>query len=303
MKDEDGNNMYFDGDCNGDGINENLSTVEGRQAVMDWYINSVKAEFEARGYKNIVLDGFNWVAEQVNWSANGSTDNTHIMKEFSDRIHAADSNFIWIPFYMANRYYLGNDMDFDAVCMQPNYVFNNKSKESQFEASADVTKRLNMSIEIEHSYQCLGDPVYARSYMLYLLYGVEYGYMNGIHMYYQDQDNIAQMGYSKDPLCRMQYDATYHFIKRDLDITPDTKAELSFSGATDTILKGTLNTENALELYTLVKQPEHGIIALNTAGEFVYYPEKGYTGSDSFTYTYNEYLGESEECVVNITIG
>ena len=297
--DEEGNEFVYDGDCDGDGVNEDLTTSQGRINVFNWYINSVKKEFEARGYKNIVLDGFNWCNESVQYG----NDDSHIMTEAGQCVENADTNFIWIPFYEANRFYLGDEMKFDAVCMQPNYVFTNDAPLWRFFTSAEATKTLNMSIEIEHSYQCLGDPDYARSYMLYLMYGVEYGYMDGIHMYYQDTENYALMAYSDNPLCRLQYDATYHFIKGDLDITPDVKEKINVSGSASTIITGNLNPDNAIEFYTLVKQPEHGYISLNAEGQFCYYPEKGYTGTDTFTYTYNKLLGESEECTVEINIG
>ncbi len=299
--DDEGAEQVYDGDCNGDGINEDLSTAEGRMNVFNWYVKSVIDEFNARGYKNIVLDGFNWCNESVQYG-NGA-DDSHIMTEAGKACEAVNQNFIWIPYYEANRYYLGNEMKFDAVCMQPNYVFTNDAPVWRFFLSAESTKTLNMSIEIEHSYQCLGDPDFARAYMLYLYYGVEYGYMDGIHMYYQDTDNYALMAYSDNPLCRLQYDATYHFIKGDLDVTPDTKEKLTVSGDKETLITGDLNPNNEIEMYTLVKQPEHGYVSLNADGEFVYYPDKGYTGTDSFTYTYNKLLGESEECTVEINVG
>ena len=37
-------------------------------------------------------------------------------------------------------------------------------------------------------------------------------------------------------------------------------------------------------------------------GTFRYLPEPGYTGKDTFAYTYNNYLGESQICYVEITV-
>lgn len=288
------------GDIDGDGTVENMTVYEDRQKLYNWYINEVISTFEAKGYKNLYFDGFNYMDESVYLEC----DNAHCITEFGEAVKAAGTNFIWIPYYSANRFYLGEEMHFDAVCMQPNYAFNNDVPEWRLEVSAELVKRLQMSIEIEHHYLCLGDKYYARQYMKYLASGVEYGFIDGIHMYFQDMDDYSRLGYSKDPLCRMQYDATYHFIKQDLEVTPEKRDNVTFSGESDTLLRGTLKSdENALELYTLVKQPEHGIVSLNQDGEFVYYPDKGYSGSDSFSYTYNEYLGESEECVVEINIG
>lgn len=293
------NNVTDFGDIDGDGVSENMTVYEDRLKLYNWYVKTVMDTFESKGYKNLEFDGINYMDESVYLEC----DNAHCITEFGEVVKAAGTNFIWIPYYSANRFYLGEEMNFDAVCMQPNYAFNNDIPEWRLETAADLVKRLQMSIELEHHYLCFGDKLYARQYMKYLYSGVEYGFIEGIHMYFQDNDDYSRLGYSDSPLCRMQYDATYHFIKGDLDVTPDTREAVKASTAADTVLNGELKSSpDAFELFTIVKQPEHGIVSLNRDGEFVYYPDKGYTGSDSFTYTYNEYLGESEECVVEITV-
>ncbi len=287
------------GDVDGDGVSENMTIEADRKKVIDWYLKLYTDEFAKRNYKNIVFDGVNYIDESIHLEK----DNSHVVKEIGEAVKAIGVNYIWIPYYAACRFYIGNDLDFDAVCMQMNYVFTNDAPEWRVSSTAEMTKRLGMSIEMEHSYQCFGDKNYTRQYLKYLLAGVNYGFIEGIHMYYADRDNFSVMGYSDDPLCRMQYDYTYHYIKGDLDITPDAREALKLSTAKDTLLRGSFNEEKKLELYTILKQPEHGIVSLNEEGDFVYYPEKGYTGTDSFSYTYNEYLGESDECVVEITVG
>lgn len=54
--------------------------------------------------------------------------------------------------------------------------------------------------------------------------------------------------------------------------------------------------------YTLVSAPEHCSVVLTVDGTYRYFPAKGYTGTDTFAYTYNNYLGESETCCVKITV-
>ena len=66
--------------------------------------------------------------------------------------------------------------------------------------------------------------------------------------------------------------------------------------------EGELNVENGLYLYTLQSMPAHGCVTLASDGSFRYFPDKGFTGKDSFTYTYNNYMGESETCTVEITV-
>lgn len=287
------------GDVDGDGVSEDLSTSEGRKKVVDWFTSLCIDEFNNRGYQNLEIDGFYWINEAVTWEQ----DDAHIITEVSEYVHATGYNFLWVPYYTANRYYLGYEMGFDAVSMQPNAVFDTDAPLWRIPSCADLTKAYNMCVEIEHSYQCLGDPAFARTYMLYLYQGAVSGYMDAIHVYYDDIENFAKMAYSDDELCRMQYDATYHFAKGDLEVTPPKKDTVKLSVASDTVLDGDLNPEDALSIFTLASAPESGYVTFSEDGSFRYFPDKGFKGTDSFTYTYNNYLGESEVCVVEITVG
>ena len=286
------------GDIDGDGETEVLTTEEGRDKVARWYIGMCLDEFESCGYENLEFGGFYWMNEEVIWA----DDDEHIITQVADIVHEMGSYFLWIPYYTANRYYIGYDMGFDLVNMQPNVVFDLDSPLWRFPSTAELTKLRHMCVEIEHTREAMSNIAYARNYMLYLYYGAVYGYMDAIHLYYNDLDNISQMGLSDDPLCRLQYDATYQFAKGTLDITPDTKDTFKAATGADTILHSTLNPENDYQLYTLTSMPENGTVSLSADGTFAYYPDKGFTGTDTFTYTYNNLLGESEECTVEITV-
>ncbi len=287
------------GDIDGDGTSESLATPEGRRKVLDWYIGSCKALLAERNYQNIELGGFYYLNESVNYY----NDDAAIIREIADAVHSADSYLLWIPYYNAHRYYLGYELGFDLVCMQPNYAFTLDKPLSNFTSTARRMKTHGMCVEIENSYQSLADPLFARNYMLYLYYGATTGYMkDAIHIYYDDINNFSSMAYSDGELLRMQYDATYQFVKGTLNITPETRSALTFEGSKDTILQGTVAEGETLAMFTLVSAPQHGYLSFGADGSFVYYPEKGYTGEDSFTYTYNRYLGESEPCTVNLTV-
>ncbi len=141
--------------------------------------------------------------------------------------------------------------------------------------------------------------------MQYLHYGVLTGYDGAIHIYYDDVNNYAALAYSRDPLCRLQYNATYRFAKEDLDITPGDREELRFSASADSVTRGTLvpAADTAPSLYTLVSPTGHGSIPLTSDGRFAYFPDKGYTGEDSFACTYNRRLGESFPCTGVLPVG
>ncbi len=287
------------GDVDGDGVTESLETEEGRRKVLDWYINRCLDEFNKRGYKNLELGGFYWINEAVTWEE----DDTALIKEISEAVHDANSYLLWIPYYNAHRAFLGYELGFDLVCMQPNYAFTLDKPLYQFTATARRMKTMHMCIEIENSFQSMSDPLYARSYMLYLYYGAVTGYMKDtVHIYYDDINNFSTMAYSDSKISRMQYDATYEFVKGTLNVTPEKRDDVTLEAKANTVLDGTLSDGDPLTMYTLVTAPEHGYVSLSEDGSIAYYPEKGYTGSDSFTYTYNKFLGESEPCTVNINI-
>ena len=286
------------GDVDGDGINEDFGKMEDIEKVIRWYVSKCMDEFEKCGYENLELGGFYWMNESVMWEH----DDSHIISLVADVIHDMGSYFMWIPYYTANRYYLGYEMGFDFVNMQPNVVFDLESPLWRFDSTAVLTKLNKMSVEIEHTTEAKTDINYARNYMLYLYYGAVYGYIDSIHVYYNDRSNFSDMAYSDNGLSRLQYDATYHFIKGDLDITPYTKDVFKAETTKDTILKSTLNPENGYSLFTLASMPKNGTVSLSADGSFAYYPDAGFTGKDTFTYTYNNLLGESEICTVEIDV-
>lgn len=286
------------GDVDGDGVSENLSVSEDRKKVLDWYISWVLETFEARNYVNLEFDGFYWLNEDVGYEV----DDSHIITEAGDAVKAAGTNFVWVPYYTANRYYLADEMGFDVMCMQPNYMFDLEKQEYRFDLAAEQTKRLGMSIEIEHSFEALGDLLYMRNYMLYLYYGVKYGFDDSVLIYFDDNNDFEYMAKSKDPMCRYQYDATYKFVKGTLDIYAEARETEKFSAAKDTVFNAQLGDEGEFALYTVTSLPEHGTVSITSDGRLAFYPEKGFTGTVSFTYTYNNYMGESEPCTVEITV-
>lgn len=286
------------GDVDGDGVSEDLSKQDDRAKVINWYTDTCIAEFEKRGYENIELDGFYWQLEAVTWEV----DDSHIIKEAADLVHEKNTNFLWVPYYTANRYHQGYEFGFDLVCMQPNFMFDLTQPLYRLEVTAARTKLMNMCVEIEHSYQALSDPDYVRNYMMYLYYGAVYGYMDATHVYYDDIANFAELAYSDDPLCRMQYDATYKFAKGTLDVTPRKRDTVKVTASKDEVYDGELSSEGEFALYTLAGSASHGSVTLSADGTFRYFPKKGFTGTDTFTYTYNNYLGESVPCTVEITV-
>lgn len=286
------------GDVDGDGVSENCYYAEDREKVVRWYVAKCLEEFEKGNYENIEFGGFYWMHEEVVDSKQGEA----IIAQTADIVHDMGSYFIWIPFYNAPRYYIGEDMGFDLVNMQANMVFNLRTPKWQIDSAAMLTKLRGMAVEMEHTWQATYDIRYAQRYLDYLYNGYIYGYHESINIFYDDGGNFYTMGISDDSLRRLQYDATYHYVKGDLDYNPKAKEDIKLEANKNEILYSKLVRDNLYTQFSVASMPENGCVSISADGSFAYYPDKDFKGTDRFTYTYNNLVGESEECVVEITV-
>lgn len=286
------------GDIDGDGDSENLTSQANRVYVAKYYAQMLTEEFESRNYENLELCGFYWFHEAI---AGSDIYTAQAVNQAFDQIGA---QLFWIPYFRADGYLNGYDYGFDAVCLQPNYAFSLDVLKSRLQVAADYARQKGMCLEIEIAPEADVDVRYFQKYMDYLSCGVQYGYMNNaIHMYYQGFDDIGSTWNSESARTRLIYKYTYQFIKGTLDVTPSTVSALSFNAKQNTRMGGTINTNNSdAQIYRVSGSPSHGSIAFAENGSFVYYPNKGYTGTDTFTYQISNYLGWSEECTVTIKV-
>lgn len=288
---------YF-GDIDGDGINENLTYLETRVFVARTYAEMIIGEFERQGYSNLELCGFYWFHEAI---SGGDAETAKAVNECFDKLGYP---MFWIPYYRASGFSKWKEYGFDAACLQPNYAFSLSVDKSRLYYASELAKQYEMCIEIEISNACFGDDRYIKKYMDYLCGGIEYGYMkDAVHMYYQGYDDFARACKSSEEKIRRIYDYTYLFIKGALSLKNDTASDISFSTVKNSFYSGTVGEDNSDTVYYILSEsPKHGMLAFANDGSFVYYPNKGYTGSDSFKYRISNYIGLSDECSVNIQV-
>jgi len=291
-------NLYDFGDIDLDGDNESLTTLEGRVYVARAYAERVIEEFDAMGYQNLELCGFYWFHEEI---SGADVETSKAVNAMFDEI---GYQLFWIPYFNASGYSRWEEFGFDVCCYQPNYAFSITVDKSRLPIAVDAALRYGMCLEIETDDSALGDIRFFQKYMDYLSYGVDYGYMNGaIHMYYQSIGLFGKASLSDDSRVRLLYDYTYQFIKGILDNEPDVLPTVSVSGKMNTTISGTLvNESNPLTIYRVSNTSSHGTVSISENGEFVYYPNKEFKGTDSFTYQISNYLGWSEECTVIIEV-
>lgn len=289
------------GDVDGDGTSENLDNLKDRFKVMEWYIKKIRTTFDEQNFQNIELVGYYWFHEAIEAEDHESVE---LLNKIADLVHKQNCEFFWIPYFTANGYDAWAQYGFDIAVMQPNYVFELGTPYSNVSNCANLTKLYGMGIEMEICSDALTNINYFKKYMQYVAGGVEYGYMTDcVVMYYQGVTDFRDACNSKNLMGRMVYDATYHFIKEDLKYKPDAIEKISLTVSKDTPCNGKIDfTGNKLRMLAIDEMPEHGTVTLCEDGSFTFYPEKGFTGEVTFTYTYSEYLGWSDPCEVTITV-
>ncbi len=290
------------GDVDGDGTSENFSNMADRLKAIDWYMDEFYARLNEAGYENLEFGGFYWYNESV--STYDDPTMFDLVRGVCDRVHARGEQFFWIPYFQAAGYSRWASFGFDVACLQPNYAFNGSVLEPRLKEAAAMMRRFGLCTEMEIDDAALTNDIFYQKYMGYLKYGITEGYMTeALHMYYQGTNVFGAAAVSDNPKNRLIYDYTYQFIKETLKLAPDTRDAMSFDCGADTPLVDTLAPEGEKNVgYTVSISPAHGTVTINADGTFVYYPDKGYTGTDTFSYCISEQLGYSAPCEVTVTV-
>lgn len=288
---------YF-GDIDLDGDNESLLTVEDRVYVARAYAERIIEKFNSMGYENLELCGFYWFHEEIS----GTDVETAI--EVNKMFDEIGYQLFWIPYYQAGGYLRWEEFGFDVACYQPNYAFHINVDANRLEYAADAARTYGMCIELEIDDAALYEYRFTEKYFNYLSYGVDLGYMDqAIHMYYQSTNILGRAANSADVRVRLMYDYTYQFIKGTLDSSPEACDEIIVEAQSNQILKGSVANSFSLPTqYKLSSSPSHGTVTITEDGQFAYYPNKDFHGTDSFTYRISHYLGWSEECTVTVEV-
>ena len=291
------------GDVDGDGTSEDFSKLEDSLKAIDWYMTEFFNRYNEAGYDNLQFGGFYWYSEAV--STYDDPNMYTLVRGVADRVHARGEQFFWIPYFTAAGYSRWASFGFDVACYQPNYAFNGSVLENRLPEAAAMMRRFGMCTEMEIDDAALHNDVFYQKYMGYLRYGITEGYMeDALHMYYQGTNVFGAAARSADAKVRLIYDYTYQFIKETLKYAPDTRETMSFDASADAPLVATLAPEGEINIrYRVSVSPQHGTVTINADGTFVYYPDEGFTGTDTFSYAISANLGYSAPCEVTVNVG
>ncbi|MBR5745638.1 MAG: DUF4855 domain-containing protein [Clostridia bacterium] len=288
------------GDVDGDGVSENLTVSEDRLKVGSTYIKQINDLFYAKNYKNLKLCGFYWFREDI------TGRDIEVTREITSEARKQGYPMFWIPYNEAEGFTRWKTFGFEAGCYQPNYAFDLEVEEFTLTEAAECAKMYNMCIELEMQENTITDKRFFVKYMNYLRHGVEDGYMEAIHMYYQSFGILARAARSLNHRARLAYDYTYRYVKRNL--TTDFEADmtpLSFETAKESVLNGSVSAGgNAVGAVIFAPEitPQHGSLAMEDNGTFAYYPNAGFTGTDTFTFRVSRFLSYSEEITVTVKV-
>lgn len=201
------------GDLYGNGEALDFSRQQDRLKAVKWIIDEQLKRYKERNYQNTELCGFYWFEEQLLTTDAGERE---MLRFATDYVHKLGYKVIWIPYFQANGYLVWRDYGIDYACMQPNYSFYNNETDLVLYANERHIKRLGMAYEME-----IGgtSEVYIDRYNNYLRVGVETGFMNSTHMYYQGggPGEFYQAFLSKDKKLNDVYHNTYKFAKHTLE--------------------------------------------------------------------------------------
>jgi hypothetical protein len=223
------------GDVNGDGENEDLSTVEGRCTVVRWYIDEARRRFADAGYRNLELWGFYRMREDI---ADDSDTNSMIAQE----VHSRGDKLLWIPYFMARGWDKWQEYGFDVAIMQPNYAFRSwmdggRARRNRLAATADMARAHGLGVEIEVRGNASSD-FERRMFLQYLCDGAKsrYGYQDVPTAYYLDVDAVGALYRAKDARSRETYDALCDYVVGKPVKDPDQKYTWKWAKSKDGLI-------------------------------------------------------------------
>ncbi|HPE95604.1 MAG TPA: DUF4855 domain-containing protein [Bacillota bacterium] len=292
------------GDIDGDGVQEYCRTFEERFAILKWYADLIRERFDAEGYTNLTFCGYYWYREEVNES--NSDDERTLVESISQYVHSYGCSLLFDPFYLSCGFTEYASLGFDCAFMQPNLCFYDYFTDEVLAKFATAARMYSTGCEIEciEPYKLTGDvDKHGIIFEKYLYYAWKYGYIDAAHSYYQGAGpgSFYTMCYSSQPYVRKLYDKLYEFIKGTYSYD-----ELSVSCdalvCDSTKVRGSLKIESGTSRSVSVTvQPLHGTVSF-TGTVFVYKPEEGYSGEDSFTVNVSDTIAPPVTLTVSVSV-
>lgn len=196
-----------------DGKMLDFSKDADRITACKWFIDQVKEKFTAAAYPNIELEGFYWIAEEVENTA-------PIIASIGDYLKKGKSTFPWIPWWKSPGYDNYKPYGFSDVYLQPNYFFSDDVPYSRLQEACDEARKHHINLEVEFDERVLG----GKGQKLYDY--LEVFQQNKVYetmklAYYQSENTILKLSQSSNTADRDLYKRLCEIIvKRQKETAP-----------------------------------------------------------------------------------
>ena len=208
------------GDVDGDGVTEDLGSIEGRDTVAKWYIDEAARRFAEGGFRNLELWGLYWMNE-------GASDaDIAVARQFSDAVHAAGNRMLWIPWFLAPNYHRWQDMGIDIAIMQPNYAFltvhGGSIRRNRLMTNARAARDAGLGVEIElaMAWRLPGGPLLFRHYLRDGAADRE-GYQQAATAYYLGSTAVEDLATSTAPEEQALFADLCAYVQNETVAEPD----------------------------------------------------------------------------------
>ncbi len=186
------------------------AAAKNRLEVVKWYISEFEKLWDAAGYDRLELIGYYWLSENLD---RNSLDRLYL-PQVGNLVREKGYRFFWIPWFMAPGYSDWQELGFDAVMLQPNYMFVHESAKSRLSKAGAEAKRYGLGLEFEADPSIFRNAEKRERWYDYLRATNTLGYdKNILRGYYQDVDILGTASRSSEPELREIYDKMYEFVK------------------------------------------------------------------------------------------
>jgi hypothetical protein len=91
------------------------NTLEERQELVNWYINSVESVWNLSGFSNLEFKGYYWFSETM-----AERQDDQLVEKVAETIHQYNKSFIYSPHALSSNFHRWKNYGFDGAYLQPN---------------------------------------------------------------------------------------------------------------------------------------------------------------------------------------
>lgn len=195
---------------NFDGSAQDPNALSARMQALQWYMQTLQADWNRAGFQNLTLVGVYWENEQID---PGAPAEARLVGGAAQAAHAQGWPLFWIPFYDAPGTDAWNQAGFEAAWLQSNFIEQGTAADARRITEAEqAARRDGLGIEVELTDGVLQDPGMQAEYQAFLQQLQQDGFTGAVsHAYYAGSKLLVTAAQSPDPAVRAVYDQTAQF--------------------------------------------------------------------------------------------